>query len=43
MGDMVDTKASINKTKKLLKFKPKIRLNTGVKEFVNWFKRYHRI
>ena len=43
MGDMVNTKASINKTKSFLKFKPKVKLNEGVKEFVNWFKKYHKI
>lgn len=43
MGDMVNTKASINKTKRILNFKPKVKLNDGVKEFVNWFKKYHKI
>ena len=43
MGDMINTKASINKTKRFLKFKPKVKLNEGVKEFVNWFKKYHKI
>ena len=43
MGDMVNTKASMNKTKNILKFKAKIKLNLGIKEFVNWFKKYHKV
>lgn len=43
MGDMVNTKASTNKTKKILKFKAKIKLNLGIKEFINWFKKYHKV
>ncbi len=43
MGDMVNTKASINKTKKILNFKAKIKLNLGIKEFINWFKKYHKV
>lgn len=43
MGDMINTKASINKTKKILRFKPNVNLKTGIKAFVNWFKKYHKV
>ena len=43
LGDVKITYADINKTKKMLNFKPKVSLKNGVEEFVNWYKKYNKI
>lgn len=39
-GDIKNTFGSILKSKKILKYNPKIKLDQGVKEFLKWFKKY---
>jgi UDP-glucuronate 4-epimerase len=41
MGDMTKTKANIKKAAKLLKWKPKISLDEGIRNYVNWFNTYY--
>ncbi len=40
-GDMTDTFSNINKAKKLIHYKPKTRIDTGLKKFINWYKKYN--
>ena len=39
-GDVFVTKANIKRINKLIKFRPKTSLKTGLKEFVAWYKIY---
>ena len=43
IGDVHKTKASKNKLYKKINFYPKTHIETGVKNFINWFKEYHEI
>ena len=43
LGDVRHTYANIKESKKDLKFKPKINLEQGLEQFVNWYKEYHKI
>lgn len=38
LGDVEKTSASITKAKKLLKFNPSIKIEKGIKRFINWYK-----
>lgn len=40
LGDVKKTYADISKAKKLLKWKPKVNLTSGLKRFINWYKKY---
>ena len=42
-GDMLYTRANIDKLKKFIKFYPKTSLENGLKSFVSWFIKYHKI
>lgn len=42
-GDVPETFADIEKTKKILGWEPKVSIEQGVKEFVKWYKEYHHI
>jgi len=42
-GDMISTHGSIYKIKKDFGFDPKIKINEGVKKFVNWYKNFYEI
>jgi len=42
-GDMIKTYADIEKSVKMLGFNPKIGVEIGIKEFVNWYKSYYKI
>ena len=42
-GDVKYTHASLNEVKKWIGFKPKTKLYTGIKSFVNWYKNYYKI
>lgn len=42
-GDVVDTHADIRKARKLLGYRPKTRIEQGMKEFVRWYKEYYKI
>ena len=43
LGDVKKTFADIEKSKRELKFQPKINLSQGLLKFVNWYKEYHKI
>lgn len=40
-GDVLKTSANINLEKRLFSFKFKISLEEGLKNFINWFRKYH--
>jgi len=40
-GDIKDTRSNISKAKKIIKFSPKTNVETGLKNFCNWFKNYY--
>ncbi len=42
-GDVPETYADIEKTKKMLGFNPKTSIRTGVRKFLNWYRDYYRI
>ena len=42
-GDVKKTWASISKITKDYNFKNNISLDDGIKEFINWFKVYHKV
>lgn len=42
-GEVLKTYADISKSKKLLNFTPKISIEEGMEEFLNWYKKYHAI
>ena len=42
-GDIKDTLANIEETKKYLKYKPKTSLETGVKKFIEWYRTYKKV
>ena len=41
-GDVNNTKANCKKLNELIDFKPTINLKHGIKEFINWYKKYHK-
>ncbi|MFT4303776.1 MAG: SDR family NAD(P)-dependent oxidoreductase [Candidatus Woesearchaeota archaeon] len=43
LGDVKLTYADITKAKKILKYKPKVMIKKGVKEFIDWYKEYYKI
>jgi UDP-glucuronate 4-epimerase len=42
-GDVPETYANIEKTKKMLGFNPKTSLRTGIRKFLAWYKDYYKI
>ena len=42
-GDALNTSANVTKLKKLIGYSPKIKINEGIYNFVNWFKKYHKV
>ena len=42
IGDLPFTNSSNKKVFKDLKYKPKIDLDTGIENFVKWYKEYHK-
>jgi len=40
-GDVISTKASLKKVKDDLGYKPKVSAQTGIKNFINWYKSYY--
>lgn len=42
-GDVLLTSGNINKAKELLNYEPRTSLKEGVKNFVNWYKKYYKI
>ncbi|OGJ59825.1 hypothetical protein A2881_01680 [Candidatus Peribacteria bacterium RIFCSPHIGHO2_01_FULL_55_13] len=43
IGDVVSTSADISKAQKMLGYKPKTRIEEGVKKFVDWYREYYGI
>jgi UDP-glucuronate 4-epimerase len=41
-GDVISTVADIRKLRKL-GWKPTTRINVGIKNFVDWYKGYHKV
>ena len=41
LGDMPSTFASIDKIRAAVGFEPKVSLETGLKNFVSWFREYY--
>jgi UDP-glucuronate 4-epimerase len=41
-GDVKNTNADINKSIKMLGFHPITNINAGIKNFINWYKKYNR-
>lgn len=39
-GDIIETCASISESTMMLNYKPKVSINEGIPEFVNWYKNY---
>ena len=42
-GDVLKTHADISKIKKEFNYKPKVNLKTGLRNYINWFKKFHKI
>ena len=42
-GDVVGTAASIIKLNAINGFEPKTDINTGIQNFVDWFKKYYKV
>ena len=42
MGDIVNTSADINLAKKELGYRPKVNVEKGIKEFVNWYLNFYK-
>lgn len=42
-GDVPNTFADVSKAKKLLGYQPKVKIEEGVGEFVNWYRQYYKI
>jgi UDP-glucuronate 4-epimerase len=42
-GDVPETYANIEKTKKMLGFNPKTSIRTGIKKFLSWYRDYYKI
>lgn len=40
-GDVSETFADIDKSKKMLGFEPKVKIEEGIKKFINWYKKYY--
>ena len=40
-GDVPETFADIKKSKKMLGFEPKVKIEEGIKKFVKWYKEYY--
>ena len=42
-GDMVKTYSDNTKSKKLIGYKPKIKIDLGIKKFIEWYKNYYKV
>ncbi len=42
-GDVLNTSADISKTCKMLGYNPKVSVNEGIKNFVDWYKDYYEV
>ena len=42
-GDVPETYANVEKTKKMLGFNPKTSIRTGIRKFLNWYRDYYKI
>ena len=42
-GDVISTFADIKKSRRDLKFKPKIKIKQGIPLFIKWYKSYYKL
>ncbi len=42
-GDVLETYADISKARRTLGFEPRVRVEEGVKNFVRWYREYHKV
>lgn len=42
-GDVPETYSDIEKTKKMLGFNPKTSIKTGIRKFIDWYRKYYKI
>ena len=42
-GDIKDTLADLKDTKKYISYKPKIKVEVGIRKFIEWYKSYYKI
>ncbi|MFA4818132.1 MAG: NAD-dependent epimerase/dehydratase family protein [Parcubacteria group bacterium] len=42
-GDQLETRANIEKAKKMLNYRPKITIEQGIKKYINWYKQYYSL
>lgn len=42
-GDVPNTFADVSKAKKLLDYQPRVKIEEGVGEFVNWYREYYKV
>ena len=43
LGDVKQTFADIEKSIKMLNYKPITNVNTGIKKFISWYKEYNKL
>ena len=43
IGDAVKTYANISKLKKLIRFSPQVKIEQGIKKFVNWYLSFSKL
>ena len=43
VGDALKTSSSIKKLKKTINFTPRVKIESGIKNFVEWYKNYYQI
>ena len=43
IGDVYKTHSSIKKINKLVNYKPKMSIENGIQEFIQWYKSYYKI
>ena len=42
-GEVTETYADIEKSTRLLNFRPTVQLEEGILHFIDWFKSFHRL
>ena len=43
VGDALKTSSNIKKLKKIINFTPRVKIESGIKNFVEWYKSYYKI
>ena len=42
-GDVKETNADISKLERITKYVPQVNIEEGIKRFIDWYKKYHKI